>query len=224
MRVLVVEDEADLALQIRTELSRAGFTVDCASDGEEACFLGQNGGFDAIVLDLGLPIMDGVTVLKAWRAESVLTPVLILTARGRWEDRVDGLNAGGDDYLVKPFKMEELIARLHALIRRSAGIAAPALRHGGVVVHTDTGRVYFNDRPIDLTANELKLLSALLLRPDKIYSKFELAERIYGYNEDRDSNTVEVYVGRLRQKLGASFIRTIRGRGYTIGSQGCSDP
>lgn len=223
MKVLVVEDEAGLAQQIESELLRECFTVDLASGGEDGAFLGENERYDAVVLDLGLPQKDGVTILREWRAVGMITPVLILTARGAWQDRVEGLNSGGDDYLVKPFQMEELVARLRALIRRSAGVAKSDLQFGAVTLNTQTGRVLHLQRPVELTGNELKLLVAMMLRPDKVHSKAELAEKIYGYNEERDSNTVEVYIARLRHKLDRLFIRTIRGRGYTIGKTGCSD-
>lgn len=224
MKVLVIEDESGLAQQIEIELTREGFTVDLAVDGEDGAFLGGNERYDAVVLDLGLPLKDGVTILREWRAGDMTTPVLILTARGAWQDRVEGLNSGGDDYLVKPFQMEELVARLRALIRRSAGLASSELQFGAVCLNTETGRVHHRERPVELTGNELKLLVAMMLRPDKVHSKAELAEKIYGYNEERDSNTVEVYIARLRQKLDRLFIRTIRGRGYTIGKAECSDP
>jgi len=219
MKILLVEDEAPLARQVESELSREGFTVDCADNGEDGFFLGANEHYDAIVLDLGLPARDGVSVLREWRAEGMATPVLILTARGSWQDRVDGLNAGGDDYLVKPFRLEELVARLRALIRRSAGISSPTLSHGNIVLDPRSGKVYKDEQQVTLTANELKLLNVLMLRPTQIHSKSTLSESIYGYYEERDSNTVEVFVARLRQKLGSSLIRTIRGRGYTISGQ-----
>ncbi len=223
MKLLVVEDEAALQKQIRHELMREGFTVDLADNGEDGQFLGETERYDAIVLDLGLPAGDGVSILREWRAGDVRTPVIIVTARGRWQDRVAGLNAGGDDYLVKPFRMEELVARLHALIRRSAGLAAADIRLGDVSLNTETGRVYHGDEPIELTGNELKLLRAMMLRPEKVHSKSELAEKIYGYFEERDSNTVEVYVAQLRQKIDHFFIQTIRGRGYRIRHQECPD-
>ena len=221
MKILVVEDEAALAGQIKAALRRDGFTIDLADNGEDGWFLGANERYDAIVLDLGLPVKDGVSILKEWRNDDVVTPVLILTARGRWQDRVDGLNAGGDDYLVKPFHMEELAARLRALIRRSAGIAAPELRVGDVMLNVQTGRAHIDNQTIALTAHELKLLNAMMLRPEKIHSKTELAEKIYGYHEERDSNTIEVYVRRLRLKLGGEFIQTVRGCGYTLRRDRC---
>ncbi len=216
MKILVVEDEDALARQIETELSSEGFTVDRASDGEDGWFLGANERYDAIILDLGLPLKDGVSILREWRAENVTTPVLILTARGSWQDRVDGLNAGGDDYLAKPFHMEELVARLRALIRRSAGLASTELKHAEVTLNLQSGRVYCGDTPVSLTANELKLLTTLMLRPDIVHGKTTLAESIYGYHDERDSNTLEVFIARLRQKVGSKFIRTVRGRGYTL--------
>ncbi|WP_299867761.1 response regulator transcription factor [uncultured Hoeflea sp.] len=224
MKLLVVEDETSLADQIRTELMRQGFTTDVAHDGETGCHLGHTERYDAVVLDLGLPIKDGVTIIREWRAGGVNTPVLILTARAQWQDRVDGLNAGGDDYLVKPFHMEELVARLRALVRRSAGVGSSLISHGAVSVNPETGRVTAGGQSIELTSSELKLLTAFLLRPGKVHSKQDLAEKMYGYNEERDSNTVEVYIARLRQRFGKDFIRTIRGRGYTLESSGCSGP
>ncbi|MEM6463395.1 MAG: response regulator transcription factor [Pseudomonadota bacterium] len=223
MKMLLVEDERAIRDQIRCELSRIGFTIDHASNGEDGQFLGETEQYDAIVLDLGLPAKDGVSVLRGWRAADMRAPVLILTARGCWQDRVTGLNAGADDYLVKPFRMEELVARLRALVRRSVGIAADDIHLGNVSLNTATGRVYRGDEPIDLTGNELKLLKAMMLRPEKIHSKSELAEKIYGYYEERDSNTIEVYVAQLRQKIDHVFIKTIRGRGYTIRPQECPD-
>ncbi len=217
VKLLIVEDQSAIAHQIQAELVTEGFTLDLADNGEDGCFLGANENYDAIVLDLGLPLRDGVSVLKEWRAEDIATPVLVLTARDCWQDSVEAFNAGGDDYLPKPFHMEELVARLRALIRRSAGIAGPDLCHGNVRLLTRTGKAYLNDQAIILTANELKLLNALMLRPEQIHGKTELAERMYGYHEERDSNTVEVFVARLRRKLGKDFIRTVRGRGYTIG-------
>lgn len=224
MKTLVIEDEMALAAQIKSELTREGFTIDLARDGETGCHLGQTERYDAIVLDLGLPLKDGVTIIREWRAAEIRTPVLILTARAQWQDRVDGLNAGGDDYLVKPFHMEELIARLRALVRRSAGLASTNLAHGEVSINTESGKVQASGRTVELTSSELKLLIALILRPGKIHSKQELAEKIYGFNEERDSNTVEVYIARLRQRFGKDYIRTIRGRGYTLEPAGCSNP
>ena len=217
MRVLVIEDEAPLAAQIMAALRTAGFTTDHAGNGEDAQHLGETETYDAIVLDLGLPIIDGVTVLKAWRGSGITTPVIILTARGGWQDRVDGLNAGGDDYLAKPFHMEELIARLNALIRRSSGQAGTVLTAGPVELNTVSKTVTNAGATVTLTANEYKILAAMMMRPDHVHKKSDLAEMIYGLFEDRDSNTIEVFVARLRRKLGTNLIQTVRGMGYRIG-------
>lgn len=217
MRVLVVEDEEALAQQVEGALKSAGFTIDLSPDGEDGQHLGETEKYDAIVLDLGLPIIDGVSVLRHWRSVGVVTPVLILTARGGWQDRVDGLNAGGDDYLGKPFHMEELVARLRALIRRSGGQGDAVLRRGAVELNTVAKTVTRDGATIALTANEFKVLEALMLRPDEVHRKSDLAEMVYGMFEERDSNTIEVFVARLRRKLGSSMILTARGYGYRIG-------
>ncbi|MEM1162021.1 MAG: response regulator transcription factor, partial [Pseudomonadota bacterium] len=214
MRILVVEDDGALSSQIDEALSLAGFTVDLASNGEDGQHLGETEPYDAVILDLGLPIVDGVSVLRAWRAAGMAMPVLILTARGGWQDRVAGLNAGGDDYLGKPFHMEELVARLRALIRRSSGKADAVLRGAGIELNTVSKSVTKGGRSITLTANEFKILEAIMLRPDQVHRKVDLAEMIYGMFEERDSNTIEVFIGRLRRKLGADVIRTVRGLGY----------
>lgn len=218
MRILLVEDEEALVAQIEQALGKAGFTVDVAMDGYDARHLGSEERYDAIVLDLGLPSVDGVTILRSWRAAEVSTPVLILTARGGWRDRVDGLNAGGDDYLGKPFHMEELIARLRALIRRSNGTTQSILRAGDIELDTVTGMVTQNGTSVTLTAHEFKLLSILMMRHSEVHGKAALAEAIYGVYEDRESNTIEVFVARLRKKLRADIIETVRGRGYRLGT------
>lgn len=218
MRVLLAEDEAVLAGQIRDFLSSKGFTVDWVENGEDAQHLGQEERFDVTILDLGLPLVDGATVLRSWRENGVLTPVLILTARSGWRDRVDGLNAGADDYIGKPFQMDELLARLRALIRRANGRAQPVLKHGSVEYDTVAGTVTRNGIPVKLTAIELKLIGALMMQPQKVHSKAALAETLYGYFEERDSNTIEVFVRRLRSKLGAQIITTERGLGYRLGT------
>ncbi len=217
MRVLVIEDEPALARQVAEALRAAGFAVDAAADGEEGHFLGDTEPYDAVILDLGLPKMDGVTVLRRWRAAGRAMPVLILTARDSWSDKVAGLDAGGDDYLTKPFHMEELLARVRALVRRAAGRAEPILRAGPVEMDTRAGRVHVDGRPVEMTAQELKVLSYLLHHQGRVVSRTELAEHIYGHDSERDSNTIEVFVGRLRRKLGEETIRTHRGRGYGIG-------
>ncbi len=216
MRMLVVEDEPALARQVASALQENGFTVDLAADGEDGQHFGATENYDAVVLDLGLPVLDGVSVLRAWRDEGLAVPVLILTARGSWQDRVNGLNAGGDDYLVKPFHMEELIARVRALIRRSSGLADSVLSAGCVELNTVSGTVTHDGEAIRLTANEFKVLSTLMMRPTQVHKKTDLAEMVYGMNEDRDSNTIEVFVARLRRKLGADVIQTVRGLGYRI--------
>lgn len=195
----------------------AGFAVDCAQDGDAGWYLGDIEDYDAVVLDLGLPKVPGLDVLKRWRAAGRNFPVLILTARGAWTERVDGLNAGADDYMAKPFQAPELIARLRALLRRSAGKGTPLLRHGPISLDPAAGRVTVDGQPVDLTARELRVLSYLMHRPGRIVSQNELAEHVYELDEARDSNTIEVFVGRLRKKLGRDTIRTIRGLGYRMG-------
>ncbi len=216
MRVLIIEDDQALAAQLEASLREAGYVTDVAHDGEEGHFLGDSEPYDAVILDLGLPIMDGAHVLKKWRGDGRDMPVLILTARDGWTDRVDGLDAGADDYLVKPFIMEELLARLRALIRRSAGHAAPTIAVGDVVLDTRTSRVTVDGLPIKLTAQEFKLLSYLMHHEGKVISRTELTEHIYDQDFDRDSNTIEVFVNRVRKKLGTSLIHTVRGLGYRL--------
>ena len=224
MRILIIEDEAPLLERVTAQLREQGYAVDTAADGRTGLYLGQEYPLDAAVVDLGLPDLSGIEVIGRWRAAGRRFPILILTARGRWQDKVEGLEAGADDYLVKPFHMEELVARLRALVRRSAGMASLNLEHGPVSVNTESGKVQASGRTVELTSSELKLLIAMMLRPGKIHSKQELAEKMYGYNEERDSNTVEVYIARLRQRFGKDYIRTIRGRGYTLEPSGCSNP
>lgn len=216
MRVLIVEDEVDLAAQVGRALTQAGYTVDIAHDGEEGEFLGSTEPYDAVVLDLGLPKVDGLTVLDRWRAQGKTMPVLILTARETWSEKVSGFDKGADDYVTKPFNMEELLARLRALIRRSAGLASPIIICGAVQLDTRSGKVTLEGAPITLTANELKVLSYLMHHLDEVVSRTELTEHIYDQDFDRDSNTIEVFIGRLRKKLGAAAIKTHRGRGYSL--------
>ncbi|MEE9140480.1 MAG: response regulator transcription factor [Alphaproteobacteria bacterium] len=216
MRVLVVEDEPDLARQLAGTLEDSGYAVDVAHDGEEGHFLGETESYDAVVLDLGLPLIDGVSVLERWRREGCNMPVLILTARDRWSDKVAGFDAGADDYVTKPFQMEEVLARLRALIRRAAGHASPELECGPVRVDTRSGRVTVEGVPVKLTAQELKILSYLMHHKGKVISRTELTEHIYDQHFDRDSNTIEVFIGRLRRKLGAPVIETVRGMGYCL--------
>jgi len=216
MRLLIAEDDPDLARQLTKALADAGYTVDHAADGEEAHHLGDTEPYDAIVLDLGLPTIDGVTVLRRWREEGRMTPVLILTARDQWSEKVAGFDAGADDYVTKPFHMEEVIARLRALIRRAAGIASPEMSCGPLRVDTRAGRASVDGNPVKLTANELKVLVYLMHHQGKVISRTELTEHIYDQDFDRDSNTIEVFVGRLRKKLDVELIQTVRGLGYRL--------
>jgi two-component system, OmpR family, response regulator len=216
MRLLIVEDEPTLGQQLRNALEGAGYAVDLATDGEEGLYLGSNEQYDAIILDLGLPEIDGLTVLDRWRKEGKTTPVLVLTARDSWSDKVAGLDAGADDYVAKPFQTEELIARLRALIRRASGNASAELTSGDIRLDTRSGKVTKAGEPIKLTAQEYKLLSYLLHHKGKVVSRTELIEHIYDQDFDRDSNTIEVFVTRIRKKLGPDVITTIRGLGYSL--------
>jgi two-component system OmpR family response regulator len=216
MRVLVVEDEKDLARQLQEALIEAGYAVDLAHDGEEGLYLGAQEPYDAIVLDIGLPVMDGISVLDRWRRDGLKTPVLILTARDRWSAKVQGFDAGADDYVVKPFHTEEVLARLRALVRRAAGHASAELACGPVLLDTRSAKVTVDGKPVKLTAQEYRLLAYLMHHPDKIISRTELTEHLYDQDFDRDSNTIEVFVGRLRRKLGVDVIHTARGLGYRL--------
>ena len=216
MRVLIVEDEPNLRQQLQSTLEGAGYAVDVAADGEEGHFLGSTESYDAVVLDLGLPEIDGLTVLDRWRKEGKVMPVLVLTARDSWSDKVAGLDAGADDYVAKPFQTEELIARLRALIRRASGNASAELVAGDIRLDTRSGKVTKSGDPVKLTAQEYKLLSYLLHHKGKVVSRTELIEHIYDQDFDRDSNTIEVFVTRIRKKLGADTITTIRGLGYSL--------
>jgi two-component system, OmpR family, response regulator len=216
MRVLLVEDHAALAGQLAEALQAAHFVVDCAADGEEGLFLGETEPYDAVVLDLGLPRLDGLSVLRRWRAGGRRMPVLILTARDAWTEKVEGLNAGADDYLAKPFAMGELIARLQALIRRAHGLARPEIALGRLVIDTAAARAMLDGAPVRLTGLEFRLLAYLAHRRGEVVSKTELTEHLYGQDFDRDSNTLEVVIGRLRRKLGEGLIETLRGQGYRL--------
>ena len=218
MRILLAEDDVEVARQVSTALRSGGYAVDVASDGQEAQFLGESDAYDAVVLDLGLPRIDGVSVLEHWRQRGVRVPVLILTARGTWREKVTGLRAGADDYLAKPFEIEELLARIEALLRRAAGHASPVLTHGVLRLDTTTQRVSRMGKPVELTALEYRLLAYLMHHPTRVLSKAELTEHIYEQDFDRDSNVIEVLVNRLRNKLGAALIETRRGRGYQLAS------
>lgn len=216
MRVLVVEDEALLSRQLAAALSDAGYAVDCADDGEKADFMGQTEGYDAVVLDLGLPKVDGLTLLKRWREQGLSVPVVVLTARGAWHEKVQGIDGGADDYVSKPFRMEELLARLRALIRRSGGKASPELRSGDIALDSRSARVTKDGVAVKLTGHEFRVLSYLMHQQGRVVSQGELTEHIYAQDFDRDSNTVEVFIARLRRKLGASCIETVRGLGYRM--------
>ena len=220
MRILVVEDDPDLRGQLARALGDAGYVVDAAGDGEEALFLGETEPYDAVVLDLGLPTLDGVTVLERWRAAEKTMPVLILTARDRWREKVAGFDAGADDYLTKPFHTEELLARLRALTRRAAGHASAELEFGPLSVDTRSARVTVNGEPVKLTSHEYRLLAYLMHHSGKVVSRTELVEHMYDQDFDRDSNTIEVFIGRLRKKLGINVIQTVRGLGYKLALPG----
>ena len=216
MRVLIVEDEPNLGNQLKNTLESAGYAIGLATDGEEGHYLGSSENYDAVVLDLGLPEVDGLTVLDRWRKEGKTMPVLVLTARDSWSDKVAGLDAGADDYVAKPFQTEELIARLRALIRRASGNASSELTAGEVRLDTRSGKVTKAGEAVKLTAQEYKLLSYLLHHKGKVVSRTELIEHIYDQDFDRDSNTIEVFVTRIRKKLGQDVITTIRGLGYSL--------
>jgi two-component system OmpR family response regulator len=216
VRVLVVEDEMALAKQLTSVLRRAGYAVDHAGDGERADVLGHDERYDAVVLDLGLPKVDGLTLLRRWRDAGQAVPVLVLTARGSWHEKVQGIDGGADDYMAKPFRMEELLARLRALIRRSSGQINPELRCGQLVLDPRTGKVTLDGTEIKLTSHEFRVLSYLMHHSRRLVSQGELTDHIYSQSFDRDSNTVEVFVARLRRKLGPSFIETVRGLGYRM--------
>lgn len=216
MRILLVEDEKTLRVQLRAALSDAGYTVDEADNGRDAQFLGDTEAFDCVVLDLGLPVVDGLTVLQRWRDGGRSMPVLILTARDNWHEKVAGIDAGADDYLTKPFHMEELLARLRALIRRASGQASAVLQCGTLQLDTRSGRVTCDGQPVSLTGHEHKVLDYLMHRPGVLVSRTELTEHIYAQDFDRDSNTIEVFVGRLRRKLPSACIETVRGMGYRL--------
>jgi two-component system, OmpR family, response regulator len=217
MRLLVVEDDRDLNRQVSAALEAAGYAVDRAFDGEEGWFRGDTEPYDAVVLDIGLPKRDGISILEAWRKGGRTMPVLILTARDRWSDKVQGIDAGADDYVAKPFHMEEVLARLRALLRRAAGHASSDLAVGPVRLDARAGRVTVNNVAIKLTSHEYRLLSYLMHHTGRIISRGEIVEHLYEQDFDRDSNTIEVFIGRLRKKLGVDIIKTARGLGYAVG-------
>lgn len=216
MRLLVVEDDRNLNRQLVEAFEEAGYAVDSATDGEEGHFLGETEPYDAVVLDIGLPMMDGITVLEKWRRAGRKMPVLLLTARDRWSDKVAGIDAGADDYVAKPFHMEEVQARIRALVRRAAGLASNEIVIGPVILDTRAGKVTVDGSTIRLTSHEYRLLAYLMMHRGRVVSRTELVEHLYDQDFDRDSNTIEVFVGRLRKKLGVEVIQTIRGLGYTV--------
>lgn len=216
MRLLVIEDDPDINRQLVTALTDAGYVVDAASDGEEGHHLGDTEPYDCVILDLGLPVMDGVSVLEAWRREGRKMPVLILTARDRWGDKVSGFDAGADDYVSKPFHMEEVLARVRALLRRNAGHATSELTCGPMMLDTKVARVTVEGRAIRLTSLEYRLLAYMMHHQDRVITRTELVEHLYDQDFDRDSNTIEVFVGRVRKKVGLDMIKTARGLGYRL--------
>lgn len=216
MRILVVEDDPALADQLRQALADAGYAIDLATDGEEAHFQGSVETYDAVVLDLGLPVLDGLTVLRKWRSERRDMPVLILTARDNWHEKVSGIDAGADDYLTKPFHMEELLARLRALIRRSGNHASAQWVCGSIVLDTRQARVTVNGQALNLTGHEYRVLTILMQHVGEVVSRNDLTEHIYAQDFDRDSNTIDVFIGRLRKKLPPGSIETVRGMGYRM--------
>jgi two-component system OmpR family response regulator len=216
VRILIVEDEAVLSQQLAAVLADAGYAVDCARDGARADFLAQTERYDAVILDLGLPRVDGLTILRRWREAGLAVPVIVLTARGSWHEKVQGIDSGADDYVAKPFRTEELLARLRALIRRASGQMTPALSSGAVVLDPRSSRVTLDGLPVKLTSHEFRVLSYLMHHRGRVVPQTELVEHIYAQAFERDSNTVEVFVARLRRKLGAGFIETVRGLGYRV--------
>ena len=212
----MAEDEAALSRQLAQALTDAGYVVDCAADGERADFLGQTERYDAVVLDLGLPKVDGLAVLRRWRDAGMAVPVLVLTARGSWHEKVAGIDGGADDYMSKPFRIEEVLARLRALIRRASGQVATELRCGALSLDPRGAKVTVDGAPVRLTSHEFRVLSYLMHHRGRVVSQSELTEHIYAQSADRESNTVEVFVARLRRKLGATYIETVRGLGYRM--------
>jgi two-component system OmpR family response regulator len=224
LRILVVEDETLLAGQLAKAFTTGGYAVDCARDGEQADFLATTEQYDAIVLDLGLPKIDGLTLLRKWREAGIGAPVLILTARGSWHEKVQGIDGGADDYVAKPFRIEEVLARIRALIRRASGFANSELRCGALSLDARTAQVSVDGIAVKLTSHEFRVLSYLMHHRQRLVSRMELTEHIYAQDFDRDSNTVEVFIARLRRKLGGPFIETVRGLGYRMREPFAGEP
>jgi len=216
MRILVVEDEPVLAARLAEALCAAGFVVEQETDGEEALHIGLIEPYDAVVLDLGLPHIDGVTVLQRWRAAGVSVPVLVLTARARWPEKLAAFSAGADDYVTKPFEMQEVVVRLRSLIRRAAGVSTPELECGPLRMDTASGTVTVNGIPVRLTTHELRILQYLLHRRERVVSRLDIIDHVYNRDFDHDSNVVDVLIGRIRRKIGIDIIETIRGQGYRL--------
>lgn len=216
MRLLLVEDEPSLAWRLEQTLTAAGFVVDVAYDGEDGWALGDGESYDAAVLDLGLPKLDGVSVLRRWREAGRMVPVLVLTARDRWSEKMAAFNAGADDYVTKPFELDEVVYRLRALIRRAAGHAQPELACGPLKLDANAGRVTLDGAPAPLTAQEFRILAYFMHHPGRVISRSELMEHVYDRHFDADSNTIEVLLGRIRKKIGAHLIQTVRGQGYAL--------
>lgn len=216
---MIVEDERGIAVQLSEAAAAAGYAADCAADGEQADLLVHTESYDAVLLDLGLPKIDGLTLLRRWRQAGISTPVLILTARGSWHEKVQGIDGGADDYVGKPFQIEEVLARIRALIRRASGNVSSELRIGAIALDTATARVTLAGVPVKLTSHEFRVLSYLMHHARRIVTRAELTEHIYAQDFDRDSNTVEVFIARLRRKLGPPAIETVRGIGYRMGGE-----
>ncbi len=219
MRALVVEDDKDLNRQLVTALGDAGYAVDTALDGEEGYFLGDTEPYDVVILDIGLPKMDGISILEQWRRSARNMPVIILTARDRWSDKVSGMDAGADDYIAKPFHMEELLARVRAQVRRASGHAKAEIECGPLRLDTKSARVTFDGQQVKLTSHEFRLLAYLMHHNGRVVSRTELVEHLYDQDFDRDSNTIEVFIGRLRRKIPGEIIQTVRGLGYRLSQE-----
>jgi len=219
LRVLVVEDDPDLNRQLVTALTDGGYAVDSAKDGEEGYFLGETEPYDVVILDIGLPKMDGISILEQWRRAERNMPVIILTARDRWSDKVQGMDAGADDYVAKPFHMEELLARVRAQVRRSTGHAKNEIECGPLRLDTKSARVTYGGQPVKLTSHEYRLLAYMMHHNGRVVSRTELVEHLYEQDFDRDSNTIEVFIGRLRKKIPGDLIKTVRGLGYRLSEE-----
>ncbi len=219
MRALVVEDDPDLNRQLVGALTDAGYAVDSAKDGEEGYFLGDTEPYDVVILDIGLPKMDGISILEQWRRAERNMPVIILTARDRWSDKVQGMDAGADDYVAKPFHMEELLARVRAQVRRATGHAKNEIECGALRLDTKSTRVTYDGQPIKLTSHEYRLLAYMMHHNGRVVSRTELVEHLYEQDFDRDSNTIEVFIGRLRKKIPGDLIKTVRGLGYRLSEE-----